>query len=356
MFKKGDKVKIASDNDNENYDKFRGKTLTVTHVATNKEQHRGYDSAMEGMALYDFKGVPFSLYEYEIEPKFAKGGGVGKGFVKAYYNESISSKENGYQVNLMFYSSAEDEDYFDEEFITTNSPKEAEKMAETINKNGYEGFKPKKYADGGGVGTSDTPKVWVGEWSLYNEGKLIGEWVDLSDFSSGEEVMEKIQELLDKWTKETGELREEYGIFDYENFPRSLYSEQMGEEEFEKVIKAWEFSQERDVPMDVIGNIISEYDPDDIEEFFDERYEGQFDSDTDLAYHYVDMVGGLEGVGKETVERYFDYESFGRDLAYDYNEYDGHYFRSYKRGGTIRKFDLKNYLTKGSFTYTIGGL
>lgn len=63
----GDKVKIASDNDNENYDKFRGKILTITNVATNKEQHRGYDSSMEGMALYDFKGVPFSLYEYEIE-------------------------------------------------------------------------------------------------------------------------------------------------------------------------------------------------------------------------------------------------------------------------------------------------
>jgi len=81
--------------------------------------------------------------------RYAKGGEVGKGFVKAYYNESISSKENGYQVNLMFYNSAETEDYFDEEFITTNSPKEAEKMAKMINKYGYEGFKPKKYAKGG---------------------------------------------------------------------------------------------------------------------------------------------------------------------------------------------------------------
>ena len=76
MFKIGERVKIASDNDNENYNKFRGKTLTITHVATNKEQHRGYDSSMEGMAFYDFKGVPFSLYEYELEPKFAKGSTV----------------------------------------------------------------------------------------------------------------------------------------------------------------------------------------------------------------------------------------------------------------------------------------
>ena len=74
MFKIGDKVKIASDNDNENYDNFRDKVLTITHIATNEKQHEGYDSSMQGMALYDFKDVPFSLYEYEIEPKKIKGG------------------------------------------------------------------------------------------------------------------------------------------------------------------------------------------------------------------------------------------------------------------------------------------
>ena len=76
MFKVGDKVKIASDNDNENYDKFRGKTLIVTHVAKNTDEHRGYDDSMEGMALYDFRGVPFSLYEYELESSYAKGSTV----------------------------------------------------------------------------------------------------------------------------------------------------------------------------------------------------------------------------------------------------------------------------------------
>jgi antirestriction protein len=213
-----------------------------------------------------------------------------------------------------------------------------------------------RFKNGGGVGSDETPKVWIGEWSLYNEGKLIGEWVDLSDYSSGDEVMDKIQELLDQWTEETGENREEYGVFDFENFPRSMYSEQMGEQEFDNVIKAWEFSQERDVPMEVIANIVSEYEPSDLEEWFNERYEGQFNSDTDLAYNYVEQLGGIEQLGKETTERYFDYESFGRDLAYDYNNYDGHYFRSYKRGGNVNKFDLKNYLTKGNFKYSIGGL
>lgn len=67
---------------------------------------------------------------------------IGK-FVKAYYNESISNEDNGYQVNLMFFNNKDDEDYFDEEFITMDSPKEAEILAEEINKIGYEKFSPK---------------------------------------------------------------------------------------------------------------------------------------------------------------------------------------------------------------------
>jgi hypothetical protein len=66
-----------------------------------------------------------------------------KVFVKAYYNESISSEDNGHQVNIMYYKSIDDDDYFDEEFITTNSPEEAEKLAEEINNKGFENFLPK---------------------------------------------------------------------------------------------------------------------------------------------------------------------------------------------------------------------
>lgn len=72
MFSVGDEVKVASDNDNDGYDDFRDKTLIVTHVATSREEHSGYDESMEGMALYDFKTedgeeIGCSLYEYELE-------------------------------------------------------------------------------------------------------------------------------------------------------------------------------------------------------------------------------------------------------------------------------------------------
>lgn len=78
-FNVGQSVIIRSDNDNENYDKYRGKELVITHKATSEKEHRGYDSSMEGQGLYDFvvrktgETVPFSLYDYEIE-QYSRGG------------------------------------------------------------------------------------------------------------------------------------------------------------------------------------------------------------------------------------------------------------------------------------------
>ena len=72
MFKIGDRVMISSDNDNENYENFRGKALIITDIYTNSNENVFYDEGMEGMALYEFitedgEDVPFALYEYEVE-------------------------------------------------------------------------------------------------------------------------------------------------------------------------------------------------------------------------------------------------------------------------------------------------
>ena len=231
---------------------------------------------------------------------------------------------------------------------------------------GNKGFWSKKYIvkksqDGGmmakGGNTDDTPKIYVADLNAYNNGRLIGEWVDLSEFDNGEEVMEKLGEIVNTWKEKYGDDHEEWAIHDYENFSSSLYSEYMGEDDFNKVIQVYKVSEDKGIPANVLGDIMREYEPDDLEEWIDEHYEGQFDSDTDLAYHYVDVLGGIDQLGEETLQNYFDYESFGRDLAYDYSEYDGHYFRSYARGGTMGKsYDLKKYVFNTGFNYSIGGL
>ena len=188
----------------------------------------------------------------------------------------------------------------------------------------------KKFATGSRISSDDTPKVWVGEWSLYNEGKLIGEWIDLSDYEDGSEVMAKIQALLDKWTKETNELREEYAIFDYENFPKALYSEGMGEAEFDKIITAYKLSSSMDIPMDVLASLMTEYslnDANELEEFVNERYVGYFENNSDLGEHLVEMYGGVENMPKHTLEMYFDFDKYGRDEEINsLNDYEGYYF------------------------------
>ena len=283
-----------------------------------------------------------TLFEEEEFSEFKKGGSV-----KATYIPQRNIKA----LTTNYGNTIKGKDLLDGAYTTRKDIRQDPKMVRTLfEEEEFSEFKKggvPQYALGDVIDDADTPKVWVGEWSLYNEGKLIGEWVDLTRFESGAEVMQYIQSLLDKWTKQTGELREEYAIFDYENFPSSLYSEQMGEDSFDKVILAYNFSQENDIPMDVVGTIIEEYGADDLDEWFSERYAGQFGNDTDLAYWYVDeMLGGVDQLDKRTQEMYFDYEAFGRDLAInDYREIDGYYFQAYKRGG-MTKQSLNRYFKR----------
>ncbi len=69
----GSLVKISQENDNEGYIPYRNKVLRITHEARNREEHAGFDEGI-GQPLFDLKvektgkEVPFSLYEYELEP------------------------------------------------------------------------------------------------------------------------------------------------------------------------------------------------------------------------------------------------------------------------------------------------
>jgi len=76
----GNRVKVSVNNDNENYDEFRGKVLIVEEIYLSEEDHMHYDYEQfsedpnsNGMQLVDLtteedgEDVPFSLYEYELE-------------------------------------------------------------------------------------------------------------------------------------------------------------------------------------------------------------------------------------------------------------------------------------------------
>jgi hypothetical protein len=61
----GDKVKMTRDAV-ENYgSQYAGQVFTISHVATNTNEHPGYDTGVGGK-LYDLEGFNSSLYDYEL--------------------------------------------------------------------------------------------------------------------------------------------------------------------------------------------------------------------------------------------------------------------------------------------------
>ena len=216
-----------------------------------------------------------------------------------------------------------------------------------------------------------------------------GQWIDLSKYKTGRDVIYAIADLMLKWSKQNGEQIEEVSVVDYDNIPRNLTHEWMGEKDYDLIIKGFALSNEKDIPFMVIGEMVGDYshyftdeNPTDLNEFFEERYYGHFDNDTELANDYVDNLvsiknlptnqlannfdyerfgqdermnmgtdqeeefgfdklsdyelaeelieneGGIRNLSENKLEMYFDYEAFGDYLSNYYSEYDGYYFRN----------------------------
>jgi antirestriction protein len=150
--------------------------------------------------------------------------------------------------------------------------------------------------------------IYLTNLGKYNEGELIGEWVQLP---ISNEDLQKVFERIG-----INEEYEEYFITDYEC---DFY--EIGE--YESISTLNEIAEKIDdldeEQEQVVKVLMSEcgYDLDDaIEkaERGDYRTYSNCDNMTDVAYQVVDEYDYLRNV-PETVARYFDYEAFGRDLG-----------------------------------------
>ena len=252
----------------------------------------------------------------------------------------------------------------------------------------------------GGMSKDDSPKVYIADLTAYNNGQLIGKWFDLTDYSNGAELMQDIQKMLDEQTQKDkyGDVHEEWAVHDYENFPREFYSEYMGEADFDKLINLINNAEDSNLPFDVIAKAMADLSKDEVSEvveayfgsvpasmgnewrdfayeyvenvggiisvsnadyYFDyesfgsderinmggeaEEEMGYEDlSDTELGEQLVEEVGGIEALDKSTIEMYFDYDKFGRDLQYDFTAIrgeDGEYYffnSNFKKGGKLK--------------------
>lgn len=150
---------------------------------------------------------------------------------------------------------------------------------------------------GGQVG-----QIYVANLRAYNEGKLVGEHItpDSDPDTLGEQIIEAIG----------GDPDDEWAIHDYENFP------DLGEHPSIRDIATVARMQEDHDPEAVEAAIGLEPDVDDAADLLDEGY-GVYDDEEAYAYEYVDGIGGVSQLGKDTITSYVDNRKLLRDLQHD---------------------------------------
>ena len=190
----------------------------------------------------------------------------------------------------------------------------------------------------GGEIELETPKVYIEDYDSAYSGKSYGQWLDLSNFKTGQDVMDSIGDIANDWSKRKGEKVETISVTDYENIPRSLAHEWMSSKDYDFIVKAYDVAKQKGIPLWVIGDVLSDY-SDSFEqskegmiEFIDENYLGYANTDSDLAYDYIEQNGGIKNLAEEMIKRNFDYDKYGRDTRlgmsveeekkYGYNKLD----------------------------------
>lgn len=160
-------------------------------------------------------------------------------------------------------------------------------------------------------------KVWVGNLGKYNEGNLVGKWIELP---IDEDDLEKVLESI-------GIDNEEYEEIFIADYDIPFDSKELGEytsiERLNEIAERYNDLEEYE--KEVFNEISADFK---LDEAFDIVEDGDYmiysncDDMTDVAYEYVEETGLLDDV-PETVAQYFDYESFGRDM-----EIEGHFIKS----------------------------
>ena len=151
---------------------------------------------------------------------------------------------------------------------------------------------------------SESPALYCGTYGKYNSGNLRGMWVDLSTFDYYEDFENFCLAI------HADEADPELMYQDYENMPRSLYHESMGEEGFNKIAEYCELCD--DYSVEAVDDFLEWSSSDDLDRMHD-AYVGVYDSEEDFAEEIVSDCYDLDNM-MGSLACYFDYEKFARDL------------------------------------------
>jgi len=171
-------------------------------------------------------------------------------------------------------------------------------------------------------------KIYLTDLQAYNEGHLVGRWIELP--MDTEELQQAISEVLNEGEAVSGTgNHEEYFITDYEaNITIDEYDDVFKLNELAEIINNLDadvllklkfLSYEGYDERKVLENGLDRYDV----EIYDYRDDDRFvDVYMLLAQDLIEE--GLFGTIPSNLINYIDYAAIGRDLSYDYVEFE-HY-------------------------------
>jgi hypothetical protein len=211
--------------------------------------------------------------------KFLDGSEIG-------FDSEQDSDVFNFRLNEVFEPTGMAQKYLND-FEKFDSYKGDEFLEETIDlflmRNGNA---PKMMA--GGSLDDETPKAYIEILGNNNEGK----WIDLTDYSDGNDVIDGISEWMNELNEIDGGNREEYRVADFEGFGNDMFDEYMGMNDFDEIIEAYQKYTENEFPTDVIF-----------------EYKDNIGNSTKTISDIIDdMENNYFG-------RYDDYESFGLQMV-----------------------------------------
>jgi antirestriction protein len=272
---------------------------TSMKQAINKANYYLKNNPSAEIVIVDEKyGDIYDLYG-NLTEEYAKGGGVRQVGNREYsYGRNWTNdhrhvnKSEDHEVN--YKRKGKFLGVFNDGGAVTNERKHVNKKEDyevryakpRPSRKGYKGAR--KFMAGGM--NNETPRIYVADLEAYNNGRLEGEWLDLSDYNDADELMDAIQNVL----KKSG--GEEYAIHDVEYIPSSMYSEYMGKRDFEELYEMMDLAKQNDLPLEVVQYVVSQYGTSAVDEFT-----GKYDSADDFAQQMVDDLG---------IESFIDFERY----------------------------------------------
>ncbi|MGV8914132.1 MAG: antirestriction protein ArdA [Kaistella sp.] len=168
--------------------------------------------------------------------------------------------------------------------------------------------------------------IYCGTYSKFNNSNLYGKWLNLSDYSDFNGLMEAMREL------HNDEDDPEFHFQDYECseffINQNLIGESFLSDEIYQIAEKLDSSSYDFDVIEAFGDCFGQNN--DINELLDkvsENYYGYYDSDEDFAENLLNDMGEIPQSFPSYI--YIDYEKTARNLMFDFSCSNNHYFRNY---------------------------